>query len=229
MGKCIHCNEEKEKLFKDNTCSYKCHRSRLNNVLKEGSPKHNFIINNPNYEKTECPKCGRLIGKPNFNLHVTSCRGDVNCLTCGSKIVGTVKKFCNSSCSASYNNTHKTYGTRRSKFEVYCEEEIIKDFPNLTIDFNKKDTISSELDIYIPSLKLAFEINGITHYKPIYGVENLNRIQTRDKLKEEKCKELGITFIVIETIKCTKKLHNEFYLKIKNIVDLHIVKTNVIT
>jgi len=45
-------------------------------------------------------------------------------------------------------------------------------YPDLVIHFNKKDAINSELDIYIPSLKLAFELNGIFHYEPIFGKEN---------------------------------------------------------
>jgi hypothetical protein len=66
-------------------------------------------------------------------------------------------------------HSHKKWGCRRSKLEKWLEEQLIKMYPNLEIHFNRKDTINSELDIFIPSLKLAFELNGIFHYEPIYG------------------------------------------------------------
>lgn len=31
--------------------------------------------------------------------------------------------FCSKSCAATYNNTHKTKGTRRSKLEIYLEQK----------------------------------------------------------------------------------------------------------
>ena len=54
-----------------------------------------------------------------------------------------------------------------------------------------------ELDFYIPKLKLAIELNGITHYKPVYGKEKFERQQRNDALKRELCKEKGITLIEI--------------------------------
>ena len=86
----------------------------------------------------------------------------------------TKNNFCSRSCSATFNNKNKTYGTRRSKLEVFLEKELIKLYPDLLFHFNRKDTINSELDIYIPSLKLAFELNGIFHYEPIYGDNKLS-------------------------------------------------------
>ena len=66
--------------------------------------------------------------------------------------------FCSQSCSASWNNKNKTYGTRRSKLEVYLEEQLTTLYSTLYIEYSNKQVIGSELDIYIPSLKLAFEI-----------------------------------------------------------------------
>jgi hypothetical protein len=106
--------------------------------------------------------------------------------------------FCNTSCAAKYNNVHKTHGTRRSKLEVFLEEELTKLYPKLGIHFNRKDTILSELDIYIPSLKLAIELNGIFHYEPIYGADKLASIQTNDGRKFQACLEHGIELFVID-------------------------------
>lgn len=126
-----------------------------------------------------------------------------NCKKIFTKTLSEIKKtknhFCSSSCSAKYNNVHKTYGTRRSKLEIYLEEQLANTYPSLHIDFNKKDTINSELDIYIPSLKLAFELNGIFHYEPIYGSEKLNQIQNNDQRKFQACAENNISLCIIDS------------------------------
>jgi very-short-patch-repair endonuclease len=111
--------------------------------------------------------------------------------------------FCTKSCAAKYNNTHKTHGTRRSKLEVWLEEQLSLNYPNLEIHFNRKDTINSELDIYIPSMKLAFELNGIYHYEPIHGSELLERIQNNDNRKFQACLERGIEFCIIDSSSLT--------------------------
>lgn len=130
----------------------------------------------------------------------------LNCLLCNkefkkvqSEIKKSPKHFCSKSCSAIYNNTHKTYGIRRSKLEIYLEKELTNLYPNLEIHFNKKDAINSELDIYIPSIKLAFELNGIFHYEPIYGPEKLAQIQNNDKRKFQACIENNIELVLIDT------------------------------
>lgn len=96
-------------------------------------------------------------------------------------------------------NKHKTTGTRRSKLEIYLEEQLTILYPNLQIDYNKKDAIGSELDIYIPSLNLAFELNGIFHYEPIFGINKLNQTQINDQNKFKSCIENKIDLCIIDT------------------------------
>lgn len=130
----------------------------------------------------------------------------LQCLNCNIsfyRILSAAKKhnknFCSKSCRATYCNQHKTTGTRRSKLEIYLENQLTLHYPNLEIHYNRKDTINSELDIYIPSLKLAFELNGIFHYEPIYGSDKLDRIQNNDNRKFQACLELGIELCIIDT------------------------------
>jgi hypothetical protein len=78
------------------------------------------------------------------------------------------------------------------------EEELKIKYNKLEIHFNRKDTINSELDIYIPSMKLAFELNGIFHYEPIYGDKKLNQIQNNDTRKFQACLEKGIEMCIID-------------------------------
>lgn len=131
---------------------------------------------------------------------------DVNCLCCnkefkkqGRRAEKSPNHFCSRSCSVTFNNQNKTHGNRRSKLEIWLETELPKLYPNLEFHFNRKDAINSELDIYIPELKLAFELNGIFHYEPIYGPEKLSQIQNNDNRKLQACAENGIAFCIIDT------------------------------
>ncbi len=109
------------------------------------------------------------------------------------------KMFCSQSCSATYNNTHKTHGNRRSKLEMWLEQQLTKLYPEIKIHYNKKDAINSELDIYIPSLKIAFELNGIYHYEPIHGIQLLEKIQNNDNRKFQACLERDIELCIIDS------------------------------
>ncbi len=133
-----------------------------------------------------------------------------------SQIKQSPNNFCSSRCAAIYNNTHKTHGYRRSKLEVWLEGELPQKFPNLDFVFNGKETINSELDIYVPFLKLAFELNGIFHYEPIYGRDKLNAIQNNDTRKAQACWERGIEFCTIDIsrLKYFKPANAQKYLDI---------------
>ena len=133
-------------------------------------------------------------------------RGTVtlNCAQCNTQVTrhkSCFKKsksgniFCSRSCAVTYNNKHKTHGTRRSKLEVYIEEQIKIEFPDLVLIANSKTTIGSELDFFFPELGLAIELNGIFHYKPIYGQNKLDQIVKNDKIKVAECASLGIDLI----------------------------------
>lgn len=133
----------------------------------------------------------------------------VNCTHCGKEFIRkstpdyrcSKNRFCSCSCSAIYNNTHKTTGCRRSKLEIYIEKRIKEIYGEDFALFNNKEVINSELDIYIPSLKLAIELNGIFHYEPIYGEEKLQSIKNNDERKFQACIERKISFCVIDTSK----------------------------
>lgn len=135
--------------------------------------------------------------KKEKSLNCTQCKIQFN------KKLSDIKKsknhFCSRSCSTTYNNKHKKFGTRRSKLEIWLEEQLTLLYPNLDIHFNRKDTIGSELDIYIPSLNLAIELNGIFHYEPIYGNDKLHKIQENDISKSKACHDLKIDLCIIDT------------------------------
>jgi len=134
-------------------------------------------------------------------------RRTVICATCQSPVVKSQKEilgsksgnlFCSRSCSAKWTNTHKTHGTRVSKIEVWFSKRLPELYPDLMFHFNRTDAINGELDIYIPSLKLAFELNGIFHYEPIFGPDRLSKTQTNDCRKFQACLERNIELCTID-------------------------------
>lgn len=113
------------------------------------------------------------------------------------------KAFCGKSCAAKHNNGNKKFGIRRSKLEMWLESKLKISYPMLEIHYNRKDTINSELDIYIPSLNLAFELNGIFHYEPIFGEEKLNSTKNNDNRKFQACLEKQIELCIIDVSSLT--------------------------
>ena len=142
-------------------------------------------------------KCTAKFNNPPVFVHCTQCKKTFKKLP--SQIKRSKNHFCSRSCAATYNNLHKTTGTRRSKLEVWIEEQLTALYPDLDIEFNKKDAINSELDIYIPSLSLAFEMNGIYHYEPIHGQGKFDQIQNNDHRKFAACLERNIELCIIDT------------------------------
>lgn len=174
------------------------------------------IEHNLNINKYCSNKCR---GNSRIKLVTTKCE---NCNIIIKKKLDQHKKtkhhFCSQSCAATYNNNHKKYGTRTSKLEVWLETKLTESYPKLEIHFNRKDAINSELDIYIPSLKLAFELNGLFHYEPIFGKDKLQKIQNNDNRKFQACLEHGIELCIINSSqqKYFKESTSQKYLDIIN-------------
>lgn len=148
-------------------------------------------------------------------------REEYQCETCSIKFMRPIygrdskQKFCNQSCAATYNNIHKCYGFRRSKLEKFIENELSALYPNLEILYNDRKLLGLEIDISIPSLKLAIEINGPTHYFPIYGQSIYDKIKAKDTLKAQHCldKQIRLTVIDVTDMKVHNLKQSRVYLK----------------
>ena len=215
-------NLKSNKVRQKEIISLQIQRKRALEVMR--SNRINFAQNRLklyNLEPTLCKNCNKkinlvdLLHKEFNNQFKLLYKTTKNC-------------FCTRSCATIFNNTHKKHGTRRSKLEIFLEQELLKKYEDLEFHFNKKDTINSELDIYIPSLKLAFELNGIYHYEPIYSVDQLSKIQNNDNRKFQACLEQKIELCVINTSeqKVFKPATSERFLSIiTSILDNKICST----
>jgi len=196
-----------------------CENKRCNSIFLKKKKYINQFFSGK--EPTSCRFCARrcmVKGNPPKK---------VKCLTCNSsfyKKPAEMKKgnndFCSRSCAATYNNKNKKSGTRRSKFEIYCEKILNKKYPSLEILYNKKKTIGSELDIYIPQFKLAIEISGIFHFKPIYGRKKFDQIKANDLLKQQKCEAKNISLCVVDISKISYCVNKNFIPKVNEIIDI---------
>ena len=90
---------------------------------------------------------------------------------------------------------------------------------------NPETDFALELDFYSEDLNVAFEVQGIQHYKHIEyfgGLENFKKLQKRDELKRELCKDHGVTLIEYDLrIGKDKKSMTKFILE--NIKTLEVV------
>lgn len=152
-----------------------------------------------------------------LNKNADKLKIKTKCLYCGkefkrhkSHIARSKHQFCSHSCSAFYTNPTRKKGHRVSKLEKWLIEQLPEIYKNIEFHFNRKDSINSELDIYIPSLKLAFELNGIFHYEPIYGKDQLDKIQNNDNRKFQACIERGIELCIIDVSKMTYTVPKKF-------------------
>jgi very-short-patch-repair endonuclease len=86
--------------------------------------------------------------------------------------------------------------------ETLTQREIKEEFKGLQVQFNEYLPILKglELDIYLPELSLAIEVDGKQHYQytPYFhrnGPEDFEKQKERDKKKNKLCKESGITLL----------------------------------
>jgi hypothetical protein len=159
--------------------------TRYNESLKNG---WNFFCSRAcrygyqeNGIRVPCKQCGRIIRKTPNEIRRTK-----------------ANVFCSKSCAAVYNNSHRNHGIRRSRLEKFIEQQLGEEFPGLDIECNTTDPIGIELDFYFPELCLAIELNGVVHYKPIYGREKFESIQSKDRQKAILCLKNGIDLNVID-------------------------------
>lgn len=128
----------------------------------------------------KCKVCGGI-------FHAT--KTDVLSVHRGGRKKKTLES-CSRKCSAVIKGS-KT----RSMPEIMLYSILATAMPEVEIRQNDRGILNNglEIDLYIPSLKLAIEVNGPTHYHNIYGELKLLRTELNDIRKKERAEELGIT------------------------------------
>lgn len=82
------------------------------------------------------------------------------------------------------------------------------------------------IDILLPEIKTAIEIDGPTHFKSIYGDKNLERVKNTDNAKDGLLLNAGFSVVRIQqTRNLSKKLINEIKEELFQILEKIDVKT----
>jgi len=79
---------------------------------------------------------------------------------------------------------------------LFPSEQVLMDFRHAGMLFSRSQH-KMQLDIFIPTLQLAFEYQGGQHYTQHYLFGNPFQLHIRDKEKQAACERLGITLITI--------------------------------
>lgn len=223
---CSVCNKEVNLPVSDKRKTFRCRGCVV--LVKPKQPK----VLKP--EVTTCNTCNKSFPRKYTRRYCSvNCKKQATrkhsktCSNCNKnyKSERSNSKFCSHSCRSVFLklhiHAHKKSGLSRSKIELFIENKLRADFSDLNIFFNDKSTIGSELDIYIPELKMAFELNGVFHYIPIYGENTLQKIQNRDLSKIKICEQRGIELITVNLGNCnfTKRYAEYVYKKIYSLIN----------
>lgn len=130
-----------------------------------------------------------------------------------------------------YNGVSRHIGLRkgtesmRSDWEAEIADYIEEEYPELDIVFNCRDIVPSrdssrnlELDVYIPELKLAFELNGESyHDHERYKLDKeFGTCESEEMYKKQYCEEHGIKLVHIWSSKDEEDIQDK--------IDKHIKK-----
>ena len=70
------------------------------------------------------------------------------------------------------------------------------------------------MDFYFPTINFAIEVNGVGHYKPIYGKKAFEVVQRNDKRKRRACKDRGIILRVVKPGDCKVETYMPRYKRV---------------
>lgn len=107
-----------------------------------------------------------------------------------------------------------------SKLERAIQNSLIEE--GIMYESHKKDVISTqklEIDLYLPSFKTIIEVDGLSHFEPIWGEENLEKQQKFDSQKDGILLSKGFNIIRIENTSGSLALAKIAILK-KNLLDI---------
>ena len=118
-------------------------------------------------------------------------------------------------------------GKEGSKLEKFLLSELTK--AGYRIEFHKKGLIPNqnlEIDLYFPELRAIIEVDGPSHFLPIWGEEKLQKQMKADQQKTGLILSKGFIIIRIKNLSDSVALSSQEVLKNQLIDILHSIKSN---
>ena len=89
-----------------------------------------------------------------------------------------------------------------SKMEKFLLHELISE--GFRVEFHKTHWLQNselEIDLYLPDLKTVIEVDGPSHFAPVWGHENLARNQLSDMQKDGLVLRQGMIMVRVKQVK----------------------------
>ncbi|MFM7796036.1 MAG: hypothetical protein ACKO7N_04660, partial [Candidatus Nitrosotenuis sp.] len=89
-----------------------------------------------------------------------------------------------------------------SKLELYLLEQLLSD--GYRVDFHKEQTLANtklQIDLFLPTLNVAIEVDGPSHFQPVWGADTLKRNKGYDNKKSGLILGKGLVLIRIKQLK----------------------------
>lgn len=121
------------------------------------------------------------------------------------------------------NNAVREASKQGSKLEKFLLQQLIKD--GYKVDFHKEQSLLNtklQIDLFLPTLNIAIEVDGPSHFKPVWGDDNLKRNKGYDNKKTGLILGKGLVLIRIKQTKDFSKargltIYNELKTRIESI------------
>ena len=115
------------------------------------------------------------------------------------------------------NSAVRVASKQGSKLELFLLEKLIQD--GYKVDFHKEQSLSNtklQIDLFLPTLNIAIEVDGPSHSEPVWGEEALKRNITYDNKKSGLILGKGLVLIRIKQNKdFSKSKGNVIYRELK--------------
>jgi len=130
------------------------------------------------------------------------------------------------------NDAVRVASKQGSKLEKYLLNRLLQD--GFKVDFHKEQVLSNtklQIDLFLPSMSLAIEVDGPSHFEPVWGQQSLAKNKTYDSKKEGLILGKGWKLIRIKQTKDFSKTRAELiYQKLSNsIQDIKTKSINTIS
>lgn len=109
-----------------------------------------------------------------------------------------------------------------SKIEIFIRDRLIND--GFVVEHHREHLIKNEklhIDLLLPKINIAIEVDGPSHYAPVWGEESLNKVQRADNEKNALLVSQGLHCIRLRTKRGTisEIYKNKLYEKLKKTID----------